>query len=81
VQVIVVGSLLLSSSEPSPWVSVAAVSPSQSIVDAVPPSTWESTDTLTLVSGVLWKLTLASLPSPQLASWVTLTVSEALLAW
>ena len=36
----------------------------QSIVEAVPPSTCESTDTLTLVSGVLWKLTVASLSSP-----------------
>ena len=69
-------SLLLT--EPSPLGSVDPLtaglpSPStQSISDAVPPCTCESTDTLTLVSGVLWKLTFASLPSPQVDSAVTL---------
>ena len=54
------------------------------MVDAVPPSTCESTDTVTLVSGVLWKLTVASFPphsdsaTVARASWqVQVTVSPA----
>jgi hypothetical protein len=38
------------------------MSPSASvytIVDAVPPSTWELTDAVMSVSGVLWKLTVS----------------------
>src|SRR6266508_5453872 len=50
-------------SDPSPLAPVEALSfggaQSHSIVEAVPPSICESTDTVTLVSGVLWNVTVS----------------------
>ena len=63
------------STDPSPLAPVDPLpAEPQSMVDAVPPSTCESTDTVTLVSGVLWKLTGASFPSPHVDSALTVTV-------
>ena len=47
------------------------------MVEAVPPSTCEVTDTSRSVNGVLWKgPAAASFPSPQLDSVVTVAVSD-----
>jgi hypothetical protein len=85
VQVQVPGSLSLSVREPSRFSSVGVgfggfpTGGSQSIVDAVPPFTCESIDTVVLVSGVLLKLACALSVSGlvvQLASVVTETMRD-----
>jgi hypothetical protein len=58
-QVYVPGSRSVLATEPSPVASVEPVTPSQSIVDDVPPSTCELTVIVMSVSGVLLKLTVS----------------------
>jgi hypothetical protein len=76
VQVYVPGGRLARVVDPSPFAPVLTTPAPQSMVDFVPPSTCELTDTVKSVSGVLWKLTVASLPSPQSALALTVTSSE-----